>query len=35
MKLESITDPICKTAKETNIKKRLLEYVGEGEGGMI
>ena len=28
-------DPICKTAKETDIKYRLLDSVGEGEGGMI
>ena len=27
--------PICKTAKETDIKNRLLGSVGEGEGGMI
>ena len=26
-------DPICKTAKETDVKNRLLDYVGEGEGG--
>ena len=28
-------DPISKTAKETDIKNRLLDSVGEGEGGMI
>ena len=28
-------DPICKTAKETQIKNRLLDYVGEGEDGTI
>ena len=28
-------DPICETAKETQIKNRLLDSVGEGEGGMI
>ena len=28
-------DPICETAKETDIKNRLLDSVGEGEGGMI
>ena len=28
-------DPICKTAKETQVKSRLLDSVGEGEGGMI
>ena len=28
-------DPICKTAKETHIKNRFLDYVGKGEGGMI
>ena len=28
-------DPICETAKETQILRRLLDSVGEGEGGMI
>ena len=28
-------DPICKTAKKTDIKNRLLDSVGKGEGGMI
>ena len=28
-------DPICETAKETHVKNRLLDSVGEGEGGMI
>ena len=28
-------DPICETAKETDVKKRLLDSVGEGKGGMI
>ena len=28
-------DPIFDTAKETDIKNRLLDSVGEGEGGMI
>ena len=28
-------DPICQTAKETNVKNRLLNSVGEGEGAMI
>ena len=28
-------DPICEIAKETDIKNRLLDSVGEGEGGMI
>ena len=28
-------DPISETAKETHIKDRLLDFVGEGEGGMI
>ena len=28
-------DPICKTAKETDVKNRLLDYVREGKGGMI
>ena len=27
--------PKCKTAKETDVKNRLLDSVGEGEGGMI
>ena len=27
--------PICKTAKEMHVKKRLLNYVGKGKGGMI
>ena len=26
-------DHICKTAKETDVKNRLLDSVGEGEGG--
>ena len=28
-------DPIWETTKETDIKNRLLDSVGEGEGGMI
>ena len=28
-------DHICETAKETDVKNRLLDSVGEGEGGMI
>ena len=28
-------DPICRAARETDIKNRLLDTVGEGEGGMI
>ena len=28
-------DPICETAKDADIKNRLLDSVGEGEGGMI
>ena len=28
-------DLICKTAKDTDIKNRLLDSVGESEGGMI
>ena len=28
-------DPICETAKETDVKNRFLDAVGEGEGGMI
>ena len=26
---------MCREAKETDIKNRLLDIVGEGEGGMI
>ena len=26
---------MCKTTKETDVKNRLLDSVGEGEGGMI
>ena len=28
-------DPICKTARDTDVKNRLLKFVGEGEDGMI
>ena len=28
-------DPICETARDTGVKNRLLDSVGEGEGGMI
>ena len=28
-------DPICETARDTDIKNRLLDSVGEGEDGMI
>ena len=28
-------DPICETAKETQMYRSLLDPVGEGEGGMI
>ena len=28
-------NPVCKTAKETQIYRSLLDSVGEGEGGMI
>ena len=28
-------DPICETAKETDVKNSLLDSVGEGEGGVI
>ena len=31
----SDNDPICETAKETDVKNRLLDSVREGEGGMI
>ena len=32
---DSNNNPICKGAKETDIKNRLLDSVGEGEGGMV
>ena len=28
-------DPICKTARDADVKNRLLDSVGEGEGEMI
>ena len=28
-------DPICKSKRDTDVKNRLLDSVGEGEGGMI
>ena len=28
-------DPICKEARDTDVKNRLSDYVGEGKGGMI
>ena len=28
-------DPICETGRDTDIKNRLSDSVGEGEGGMI
>ena len=28
-------DPICENKKEIDVKNRLLDSVGEGEGGMI
>ena len=28
-------EPVCKAAKKTDVKNRLLHYVGKGEGGMI
>ena len=28
-------DPVCKTARDTNVKNKLLDSVGEGKGGMI
>ena len=28
-------DSICKTARDTDVKNRLLDSVGEGEGGKI
>ena len=28
-------NPICKTEKETDVQNRILDSVGEGEGGMF
>ena len=28
-------NPVCKTAKETDVQNSLLDFVGEGEGGKI
>ena len=28
-------DPICETARDTDVQNRLLDSVGEGKGGMI
>ena len=28
-------NPVCETAKETDVQNRFLDSVGEGEGGMI
>ena len=28
-------DPICETARDTDVKNRLLDSMGEGKGGMI
>ena len=35
IKKDGNDDPICKTAKETDRKNRLLDSVEEGKGGMI
>ena len=35
LKISQNDDPICETAKKTDVKNRLLDSVGEGEGGMI
>ena len=32
---DGIDDSICKTAKETDIRNRVLDSVGEGKGGMV
>jgi hypothetical protein len=32
---DSNNDTICKTARDTDVKNKLLDYVEEGEGGMI
>ena len=34
-KMVTMTSPICDIAKETAVKNRLLDSVGESEGGMI
>ena len=34
-KMVTMTSPICDIAKETDVKNRLLDSVGEGDGGMI
>ena len=28
-------DPVCETARDTDVKNSLLDSVGEGEGGII
>ena len=28
-------NPVCETARDTDVQNRLLDSVGEGEGGMI
>ena len=30
-----LMNPTCRAAKETDIKNKILDTVGEGEGGMI
>ena len=32
---DSNNDTICKIARDTDVKNKLLDYVEEGEGGMI
>ena len=32
--LSGIDEPLCKTARETDIEDRLVDTVGAGEGGM-
>ena len=32
---EGNDNPICKTEKDTDVKNRLLDSVGEGKGGMF
>ena len=32
---DSNDDPICETAKDTDVKNRLLDSVGEGEDEMV
>ena len=35
IKKDGNDDPMCKRAKDTDVKNRLLDSMGEGKGGMI